>query len=116
MKFAIFLHVYYIENVHEDRWVVKKEKNCVEVVIDSSLGADSIDNQPYCMISSFDLFLQLFLGMMVLFVHVLIATPTPIPVLGMSMGPIIICIVSLSVVLLPITISKWIHINFEIFT
>ena len=31
-KFAFFVHVQYIKNVHEGRWVVKKEQNYVHVV------------------------------------------------------------------------------------
>ena len=34
LKFAIFVHVYYIKNVHGGRWVVKKEQNYVHVVIE----------------------------------------------------------------------------------
>ena len=32
LKFAIFVHVHYMKNVHEDRWVVKKEQNYVHMV------------------------------------------------------------------------------------
>ena len=31
-KFAIFVHIHYIESVHKGRWVVKKEQNYVHVV------------------------------------------------------------------------------------
>ena len=34
LKFAIFVHVQYIKNVHEGRWVVKKEQNYVHVVFE----------------------------------------------------------------------------------
>ena len=33
-KLSIFVHVYYIENVHRGRWVVKKEQNYVHVVFE----------------------------------------------------------------------------------
>ena len=34
LKFANFVHVQYIKNVHEGRWVVKKEQNYVHVVFE----------------------------------------------------------------------------------
>ena len=34
LKFGIFVHVQYIKNVHEGRWVVKKEQNYVHVVFE----------------------------------------------------------------------------------
>ena len=34
LKFAIFVHVYYIKSVHGGRWVVKKVQNNVHVVIE----------------------------------------------------------------------------------
>ena len=37
LKFAIFVHVYYIKNVHQGRWVVKKEQKYVHVVIEFPL-------------------------------------------------------------------------------
>ena len=39
-KFAIFVHVQYIKNVHEGRWVVKKEQNYVHVVFEWPLSLD----------------------------------------------------------------------------
>ena len=34
LKFLIFVHVYYIKNVHGGRWVVKNDQNYVYVVIE----------------------------------------------------------------------------------
>ena len=34
LKFAIFVYVWYIRNVHEGSWVVKKEQNDVHVVFE----------------------------------------------------------------------------------
>ena len=34
LKFGILVHVQYIKNVHEGRWVVKKEQNYVHVVVE----------------------------------------------------------------------------------
>ena len=33
-KLTIFVHVWYMENVHGGRWVVKKEQNYVHVVFE----------------------------------------------------------------------------------
>ena len=38
LKFAIFVHVYYIKDVHGGRWVVKKQHNYVHVVIECPLN------------------------------------------------------------------------------
>ena len=37
LRFAIFVHVYYIKSVHGGRWVVKKEQNYVHVVFECPL-------------------------------------------------------------------------------
>ena len=34
LKFAIFVHVQYIKNVHEGKWVVQNEQNYVHVVFE----------------------------------------------------------------------------------
>ena len=34
LRFSIFVHIYYIKDVHRGRWVVKKEQNHVCVVIE----------------------------------------------------------------------------------